>query len=248
MEAARASDFGVFVFSPDDITEIRGEKLLVARDNVLYELGLFSGHLTPSRCFFALPDNIRVHTPSDLLGVTSGTYEANRDDRDWNSAVGPFCDKVRTQIRKFGLAPEAIDERIRELAVKFECCDWIDNMDKRVKEKVSIVGEMISFCKRNAVSKRRLLAINRTGFNAALCAAITANPTSGDAGLLPAAQPQGFTRGVSQGTLIGTIEMLERERKITKPEALGLSSWLNQLRDVIPEDQRRIKDLLDRIK
>lgn len=47
MEAARASDFGVFVFSPDDTTDMRGQRFLVARDNVLYELGLFSGHLTP---------------------------------------------------------------------------------------------------------------------------------------------------------------------------------------------------------
>jgi predicted nucleotide-binding protein len=61
MEAARASDFGVFVFTPDDVTQMRGDSFLVARDNVLYELGLFSGHLSPSRCFFVLPDSIRVH-------------------------------------------------------------------------------------------------------------------------------------------------------------------------------------------
>ena len=80
-------------------------------------------------------DSIRVHIPSDLLGITSGTYEANRDDRDWNSPVGPFSNEVRTQIRKLGLAPEAVHQTLRELAVKFECCDWIDDLKLRVRQK-----------------------------------------------------------------------------------------------------------------
>jgi len=198
-----------------------------------------------ARCHFYLAP---THIPSDLQGITSGTYEANRDDRDWNSAVGPFCNEVRTQIRKLGLAPGAVHETIREMAAKFEGCDWIENNDNRVKRKITIVDEMISFCKNNAVSKRRLLAQNRTGFNMALCAAIRASPHNGDAGLLLAVKPQGFTRGVTQGTVIGTIEMLEKERKITRTEALNLTSWLNQLQNVHQDDQRRIEELLDRMK
>jgi hypothetical protein len=248
MDAAHASDFAVFVFSPDDITEMRDKTFLVARDNVLYELGLFSGHLTPSRCFFVLPDSIRIHIPSDLLGITSGIYEANRDDRNWNAAVGPFCDKVRVQIRKLGLAPEAVHEKLRELAIKFECCDWIEDLKSRVKQRVAIVDEMTSFCKNNIVSKRRLLAQTRTGFNTALCAAIRAHPSSQDVGLILAVKPEGFTRGVAQSTVIRTIDMLEKEKKITKPDAPKLTIWLHELRNVHPDDQLRITELVARLK
>jgi hypothetical protein len=248
MEAARASDFGAFVFTPDDIAEMRGERFLVARDNVLYELGLFTGHLTPNRCFFVLPDDVRVHIPSDLQGITSGIYEASRDDRDWNSAVGPFCNAIRAQIRKFGLAPEAIHERMRELAVKFECCEWIDNNNDRVKQKVAIVDEMTVFCKNNSVSKRRLLAQNRPGFNVALCTAIRANSSSQDAGIILGVKPEGFTRGVAQSTVIRTIDMLEKEKKIAKPDALDLTAWLGQLRNVHSDDQLRITELVARLK
>ena len=86
MATVRMMDFAAFVFAPDDITELRGERYLVARDNVLYELGLFTGHLSPERCFFALPNSIQVHIPSDLAGVTHGAYEDGRSDGEQRSS------------------------------------------------------------------------------------------------------------------------------------------------------------------
>jgi hypothetical protein len=247
MEAARASDFGVFVFSPDDTTDMRGQRFLVARDNVLYELGLFSGHLTPGRCFFVLPDGVPIHRPSDLLGITSGTYEANRDDRNWNSAVGPFCNEVRKQIRNLGLAQEALDKTLHELAVKYECCDWIQDENRRVEQKRALVNEMVSFCKKNPPSKRRLFAQNRIGFNLALCAAIEAHPSSSDADLLTEVEPERFRRGFAQGTVVKTIDLLEKQKKITPSRALKLATWLNKLRNVRPDDEARIKNLVARL-
>ena len=38
-----AYDFGIFVFTPDDETFVSGEVKHVARDNVVFELGLFVG-------------------------------------------------------------------------------------------------------------------------------------------------------------------------------------------------------------
>jgi predicted nucleotide-binding protein len=68
MREVRESDFAIFVFGTDDISVIRGELLTVPRDNVVYELGLFSGALEPARCFFLAPSDVEIHLPSDLAG------------------------------------------------------------------------------------------------------------------------------------------------------------------------------------
>jgi predicted nucleotide-binding protein len=49
-------DFGVFVFSPDDITHMRGQNGHSVRDNVLFEFGLFVGKLSRQRVFFVVPE------------------------------------------------------------------------------------------------------------------------------------------------------------------------------------------------
>jgi predicted nucleotide-binding protein len=74
MHLVSDSDFGIFVFSPDDTAEMRGKLFSIPRDNVVYELGLFSGALGTNRCFFVTPLGNDLHILSDLLGITSGDY------------------------------------------------------------------------------------------------------------------------------------------------------------------------------
>lgn len=100
-EQVNRSDFGVFVFSPDDAAKIREKLFSVPRDNVVYELGLFSGALRADRCFFVTPQDTDIHLPSDLLGMTAGGYETKRQYQNLEAAVGPFCAKVRAKIREF---------------------------------------------------------------------------------------------------------------------------------------------------
>src|SRR5262249_36240862 len=80
MEHVHNSDFGIFVFAADDIANIKGEFLNVPRDNVVYEAGLFSGRLSPKRCFIVTPKSAKVHLPTDLLGITYGVYDDTRTD------------------------------------------------------------------------------------------------------------------------------------------------------------------------
>lgn len=95
----RESDFGVFVFSPDDVSFMRGKENSVVRDNVLFELGLFIGRLGPERCFFLIPDNATdLRLPSDLAGVTPGRYEGSRSDGNWMAALNPACMQIKMMM------------------------------------------------------------------------------------------------------------------------------------------------------
>lgn len=40
-----SSDFGLFIFAPDDVTAMRDRTHSTVRDNVIFELGLFAGRL-----------------------------------------------------------------------------------------------------------------------------------------------------------------------------------------------------------
>jgi hypothetical protein len=93
------SDFGVFVFSPDDIVEIRNTESKTVRDNVVFELGLCIGRLGPKRSFILIPkvDNLRI--PSDLLGVNAASFDPRRLDEDLVAALGPACLKIRKALR-----------------------------------------------------------------------------------------------------------------------------------------------------
>jgi hypothetical protein len=99
INALRNSDFGVFVFSPDDLTIMRGQQNPVVRDNVIFELGLFIGRLSVERCFFITPDHVAdLRLPTDLMGILPGQYEANRHDQNWLAATNPVCMQIRAKL------------------------------------------------------------------------------------------------------------------------------------------------------
>ena len=96
------SDFGLFVFAPDDVTQVRGGEKRTVRDNVVFELGLFVGRLGPERSFIIAPAATEMHLPTDLLGITPATFDADRQDRNIRAALGPACNRVRRAIARQG--------------------------------------------------------------------------------------------------------------------------------------------------
>jgi predicted nucleotide-binding protein len=101
--AADNSDFAIFVFSPDDVTKLRGRKFATVRDNVILELGLFIGKISRDRTFVLQPRPVEnLHLPTDLLGMKCGAYNAARADENWRAALGPACNEIRQRIKKMG--------------------------------------------------------------------------------------------------------------------------------------------------
>ena len=97
------TDYGLFVFTPDDISIIREKENKVVRDNVIFELGLFIGRIGKERTFILIPSgHENFHFPSDLLGITPATYNSQRPDGNLRAAVGPACSKIRKAMSRFG--------------------------------------------------------------------------------------------------------------------------------------------------
>lgn len=125
------SDFGVFVFSPDDITLMRNIENKTVRDNVLFEFGLFVGKLGRERVFFITPDGSETHIPTDLLGVTPGKYDPNRQDKSLQAATGAACNQIRIAVKKLGfLNPPKVDNESIEDNVPADVDDheWLHDL------------------------------------------------------------------------------------------------------------------------
>src|SRR5690606_30437186 len=96
VEALDRTDFGVFVFTPDDRTLMRAEEKSSVRDNVILELGLFIGRLGRLRTFIVQPRDVDFHSPAGLLGITVATYDGQREDLQ--AALGTACDQIRREL------------------------------------------------------------------------------------------------------------------------------------------------------
>ena len=91
-------DIGVFIFTPDDELLSKGLSKPVARDNVIFELGLFIGQLTRFRAFIVHPQGKGISLPSDLAGITTATY--NPALTNLRASLGPACHAIRDAIRR----------------------------------------------------------------------------------------------------------------------------------------------------
>jgi len=101
-------EFAIFIFTPDDYTNIRGNLYSTVRDNVIFETGLFIGKLGKEKVFFITPKGQSdLHLPTDLLGVIKGEYDPNWPNGNLVAATGAFCSQVEKQI----------DEVLNEISV-----------------------------------------------------------------------------------------------------------------------------------
>jgi Predicted nucleotide-binding protein containing TIR-like domain len=101
--AAQNADFAALILTPDDSVVSRGEQKPAARDNVIFELGLFLGTLGPQRVFIIRPRGRDLHLPSDLAGVTILDYNPDRRDGNLRAAIGPAATAIRNRISSEGL-------------------------------------------------------------------------------------------------------------------------------------------------
>jgi len=127
MDVLNESDFGLFILAPDDITAMRDKTNQTVRDNVIFELGLFAGHLGIERCFMIVPsDTEDLHLPSDLAGLTPASYDSGRQDGNMVAALGPACNRIRRAVQKLGMLEVAAPPEESQGAEAEFCSDAID--------------------------------------------------------------------------------------------------------------------------
>lgn len=111
-------DFAVLVLTPDDLTIKRGAARPSARDNVIFEAGLFVGALGPRRTFLVHANDLKLDLPSDLAGITTCRFRGQRNDKNMRAAVNPAALQIREVMQELGLrqsgfiaAAEAVTSR-----------------------------------------------------------------------------------------------------------------------------------------
>jgi hypothetical protein len=73
LKATLQFDFGILLGTNDDKVEFRGQVILQPRDNVIFELGLFTGRLGTSKCAFLVDKEIKLL--SDFGGLSLAVFE-----------------------------------------------------------------------------------------------------------------------------------------------------------------------------
>lgn len=94
-------DFAVLILGADDDTLSRGKKMPAPRDNIIFELGLFMGHLGRRRTFFLCREGIALKIPTDLTGITYLPFKGTPDRAE--KAVAGACRTIRQEIKTQGV-------------------------------------------------------------------------------------------------------------------------------------------------
>jgi hypothetical protein len=116
--ALEDAEFGLFIFGADDLIKIRGSEMSTARDNVVFELGLFIGRLGRDCTFILMPKSSGdFHLPTDLLGVSTATFEPPSRPERLQAALGPACHDIRLAIRNHTLLRNPADPNTQDLGL-----------------------------------------------------------------------------------------------------------------------------------
>ena len=94
VESSVSFDFAIIVMTADDTVTKRGKSEPAPRDNLIFELGLFTGTLGRAKTFLVECRDDNLQLPSDLNGVTRVAY-GRRSDNNLTAAVAPVCLRVK---------------------------------------------------------------------------------------------------------------------------------------------------------
>lgn len=93
-DAVNDFDYAIFCLTADDKTTYRELDVLTARDNVIFEAGLFMGALGEKRVFLLASNDMMPKVPTDLSGVNLVTWFPHSNG-NLKSALGKAIVEIR---------------------------------------------------------------------------------------------------------------------------------------------------------
>ncbi|WP_213959326.1 MULTISPECIES: STING domain-containing protein [unclassified Variovorax] len=96
LTASSLYEFAVLVFTSDDETTSRDVTRATARDNILFEYGLFLGRVGKHRAFALVLDKLPV--PSDLQGIHFDRFKLGPDNKTPDEDFGALADRIVSDI------------------------------------------------------------------------------------------------------------------------------------------------------
>lgn len=97
------ADFAVVVLTGDDAANVHKTAVVLPRDNVIFELGLFIGRLGRSRCFFFVDAESGTKIASDLSGVKPVSFYPDAVTTDHKPSLKTRVKLVKKQLRELGV-------------------------------------------------------------------------------------------------------------------------------------------------
>ena len=105
LNSASLFDFGFLIFTKDDLAIVRDEAFEEARDNVIFEYGLFLGRLGVERAFILAEEGVKI--PSDFLGITLAQIPTLETPDGKKSVLSNQMDEELSKLKKL------IDDYVR---------------------------------------------------------------------------------------------------------------------------------------
>jgi hypothetical protein len=99
-EALDVYAYAIIVLTPDDRTTIRGTQYESPRDNLIYELGLFTGRHGKDSVFIVTPQAHQIRLPSDLEGIITCNYKIRSNAVTQGYDVRTACNQIIRVIKK----------------------------------------------------------------------------------------------------------------------------------------------------
>lgn len=153
MKSASLFDFAFMVFSADDMSKVRDEIFDTARDNVMFEYGLFLGRVGNQRAFIIKDKQVKI--PSDMLGITLADYEIDKKGiatETLEATLEQLKKKIDDNVRlgQLGLLPSTV------IAISY-----FENFIKLVADQIyPIPGDGVIANKRYKSAKLRIVIPN----------------------------------------------------------------------------------------
>lgn len=88
-------DYGLLIATADDMTNYRKAQVITARDNVIFEFGLFTGRLGKHRTFLLTEEGAKI--PTDLSGITLPFF-VKRKGMALKKELKNSCDEIKRHV------------------------------------------------------------------------------------------------------------------------------------------------------